>query len=137
MRREVSSSEVLKVVSLLNSRLRLQDLLPTVLDAALELTGADRSFLMVADRQKKLTIKAARNQRKEDLPEEDFSGSTSILQKVLSDLRPLYLPRVTEELEFAAAKSVRKWNLHSAICIPLLYSDSNRQEKPDLLGVVY
>ena len=80
---EDRSSEILRVLSLLNSRLRLNDLLPAVLDASLELTGAHRAFLVAYDSSNQLTIKAARNKNKENLPEEDFSGSTSILQKVV------------------------------------------------------
>ncbi|MGH9858051.1 MAG: GAF domain-containing protein, partial [Acidobacteriota bacterium] len=137
MREGVSSSEVLRVLSVLNSRLRLQDLLPAVLDASLELTEAQRAFLMVYDRANNLSIKAARSREKEDLPEEDFSGSNSILEKVLATRQSLYLPRVMDHKEFAIAESVRKWNLHSAICIPLMQAAPDHDASPALLGVLY
>ncbi|MCI0415229.1 sigma 54-interacting transcriptional regulator [bacterium] len=137
MREGISSTEVFRLLSVLNSRLRIQDLLPKVLDTSLELTGAERAFLMLYDRSNQLSIKAARDHKQKDLPEEDFSGSTSIIEKVLTERKPLCLPRVRDHKEFAAAGSVRKFNLHSTICLPLFYSDPDKENTSKLLGVLY
>ncbi len=90
---------------------------------------------MLKDKNGALSIKAARNRKHQDLSDEDFLGSTSILNKVFEEHQSLYLPRVQESKEFSSAKSVRKWKLQSAICIPLLNPNPERQAAS--LGVLY
>jgi transcriptional regulator with GAF, ATPase, and Fis domain len=135
--RNVSSPDLFRVLSILQSRLNLQDLLPAVLDTSLELTGAERAFLLMRDEHGELSIKAARNRKKEDLNEDDFLGSTSILNRVLEENKSLYVPRIQESFEFSSAKSVRKWNLQSAICIPLPDPAPERRRNSDPIALLY
>lgn len=133
---QVRAPELFQALSIFNSQLRMHDLLPRILDASLQITRAERAFLMIRDRNNKLSIKAARNSKMQNLNEEDFLGSTSIINKVLEDRRPLYLPQIEESETFSSVDSVRKWNLKSAICIPLLYQPE-KKTLPDFLGVLY
>ena len=119
---------------LLNSRLRWNELVPAVLDASLELTGAERSFLLVQDAGGKDVIRAGRNDRKQNLAESDFQLSRTILKKVLDTKTPLFLPKLEEAPEFASTDSVRLLNLQSAACIPLIAPGSNDQAP---LGALY
>ncbi len=118
--RKIEKAELIDALSLLSSQLRLERLLPAVLDVSLTLTGADRAYLLLVDRQGKLAATSGRNREGTDLDESAFQGSRTILNKVLNEKHARYIPRLGENAEFADAESVRKMHLKSAICIPLL-----------------
>jgi signal transduction histidine kinase len=132
----MTKSTILASLALLNSQLRLERLLPTALDIILELTGADRAFLMLLDQEGKLNITSARNARKQDLRKADFRGSNTILRKVLIDKEALYIPDLEKTQEFAS-ESVLTLNLKSAICIPLWPPQAMPLESVQLLGILY
>lgn len=129
-----NAERMLDLVARLNSHSRLQDLLPAVLEAALDLTAAGRAFLMARDSAGRLSLTAGRNCYRQDLAPAEFQGSHSILQRVLDTGQALYIPRLQESPEFSAAESVRLQNLQSAICIPLLRPAAST---PQALGVLY
>ena len=132
----MTKSTILASLALLNSHLRLERLLPTALDIILELTGADRAFLMLFNQEGKLNITAARNSKKQNLRKADFRGSNTILRKVLFDKQSLYLPNLDRDQEFAT-ESVLSLNLKSAICIPLWPPQAKPLEGAPLLGILY
>lgn len=121
-------------LAVINSQIRLDRLMPEVLDFTLKLTGAERAFLLVYDNQKELSLKAARHASGEDANEEDFQGSTSIIRKVVNDQQPVYISDFQLWDQFAHTESVRKWNLESAVCLPLIY---NVQKKVEPVGILY
>lgn len=132
----MTKSTILASLALLNSHLRLEHLLPTALDIILELTEAERAFLMLLKEGEKLDITAARNSKKQNLRKADFRGSNTIIQKVLVEKQSLYLPDLDRTQEFAT-ESVLALNLKSAICIPLWPPQAKLSENAMLLGVLY
>jgi serine/threonine-protein kinase PknK len=120
------------VQSLLNAQRKLEDLMPAILDIILELTGAERGFLMLYDRERELAIQASRDCQKQNLESEQFLGSNSIVRKVVDQKQTLYIPVLPINKDFSSTPSVRAMNLQSVICFPLWSS-----QKPDLLGVLY
>lgn len=131
---DARSSKFDELLVLLNSRLRWDELIPSVLDACLELTGAERSFLLIQDAAGGNIVSAGRNNRKQCLSESDFQLSGTIVKKVLETKTALFLPKLEEAPEFASTDSVRLLNLQSAACIPLLAPGS--VEDP-ALGALY
>lgn len=125
---------LLDFLAVLNSQLKLDRLMPTVLDISLEVTGAERAFLILFDKAGKLSIKAARNNEKQDLSEEEFQTSTSVINKTLEEKQPLYFPRISESGDLASSDSIRRMKLKSAICIPLRRPGEGTKE---LIGVLY
>ncbi|MCI0417167.1 sigma-54-dependent Fis family transcriptional regulator [bacterium] len=123
--------KVLESLATLNSLLQLDDLLPAVLDVTLDLTGADRAFVVLDEKDRKFSVQAGRNSAREDLTEQDFSGSTTVIEKARKELQSVYIPRLTKDAQFADAESVRKLQLKSAIAIPLF------QRENAFLGVIY
>lgn len=119
----------------LNSQLKLDHLIPAVLDISLELTGADRAFLMLADERGELSIQGARNKKKEDLTPEEFSGSKTITSAALEKKEALFVPRIAEDKSLSASKSIQDMNLQSAICIPLWRYGADRQDPVGLLYI--
>lgn len=136
MSSQSKSPNIPDLFGLLSSQLELKRLLPAALDISLELTGAERAYLIVHDRNEKLSIKSGRDRNKQNLSEAEFLGSSSIIQKVLENREALYLPELKNS-EFASSDSIRTMNLQSAICIPLWRHPSNYQEQSSLLGILY
>src|SRR5262249_42143107 len=129
MASELNSAQILQ---LLNSQLKLEHLMPSLLDIVLELSGAERGFLMLYDSEGKLVIRSARNSEKQDLGEETFQGSSSIITKVAAEKEALYIPSLPSTQDFGKTASVRAANLQSVICIPLF-----RPHQDSLLGILY
>lgn len=107
--------------------------MPALLDIILELSHAERGFLMLYDKQGQLAIQSARSSSKSDLDPETFQGSTSIVRSVVQEKKPLYIPVLPVNKDFSEKPSVRAMNLQSVICFPLWHS------APDstLIGVLY
>jgi Nif-specific regulatory protein len=120
-----------QLTELLQSQASLDRLIPTLLDIVLEATHAQRAFLILYENGNSV-IKAARTSDRTDLDQNEFRGSSSIVDKVFQTQKAIYVPALPMNQVFAGAKSVRAGNLQSAICIPLWKSQSK-----ELLGVLY
>ena len=120
------------VQALLNSQRKLDQLMPALIDIILDLTGAERGFLLISDKNPEMTMASARSREKIDLTTDSFQGSTSIIQKAIQEKETIYIPCLPIVEDFSAKPSVRSQNLQSVICLPLFRSGSD-----DLVGVVY
>lgn len=134
MQSSLTPEVMVSFLSALNSQLRLEPMMAAVLDVSLALTRAGRAFLLVYDRNGELSLHAARDSSGRTRREEDFEGSTSIIEKVIREQQPVYVSRLSDVAEFAASQSIRKWNLQSALCLPLIHCMQDRREP---VGVLY
>src|SRR5262249_21196961 len=123
------------VLQILNSQLKLERLMPALLDMVLELTHAERGILLLQDTAGGLTIRSARDSLKNDISEDTFRGSMSIVRSVEQEQKPIYIPSLPVNQDFGQTKSVRAARLQSVICIPLFRSQSRTETS--LLGVLY
>lgn len=121
------------LLALLNSQTSLEKLVPAAIDLALEETGAARGFLVLCDENDELTVLSGRSAAKEDLAPEGFTGSTTILKRVMEEKQPLFVPALPADVSFSQAPSVRAGSLQSVICIPLFRSEDDSS----LLGMLY
>src|SRR5215204_3376886 len=60
----------------------LDDVLALVLDSAIEVTGAERGFIMLANASNELEFKLARGRRQQSLPGTSFATSRKIPEEV-------------------------------------------------------
>jgi transcriptional regulator with GAF, ATPase, and Fis domain len=107
----------------------VQALLEALLDGAIEATGADKGFVILA-RDNKTEVRAARNLRQESLPEAVQQLSDSILAKVIETKRPLIVHNAIADAAFKSAASVMNLRLCSVMCAPLIAGG-------ELLGLIY
>ena len=93
-------------------------LLETLLDELIELTGAQKAFLLlVTDGTARVHV--ARNIDKKTLEDADATVSDSIVQRVLADGRPLIVADALSHDDFKASHSVINLKLCSVMCVPL------------------
>jgi transcriptional regulator with GAF, ATPase, and Fis domain len=107
----------------------VQSLLETVLDGAIEVTGAERGFVLLL-RDQKPEVRAARNLRQESVPDAVRQLSDSIVAKVIETRRPLIVADAMSDQLFSRSDSVMHLRLSSVLCAPLIAGG-------ELLGLLY
>jgi transcriptional regulator with GAF, ATPase, and Fis domain len=107
----------------------LDALLDALMDSVIEITNADKGFLILMQGDH-LAVKVARNLKRENIADAVSQLSDSIIAKVVKSRKALIISDAMNDDEFAGAKSVMKLKLSSVICCPLL-------EKGNLLGLIY
>jgi adenylate cyclase len=114
-----------------NSTLELSDVLNHVMDRIIQLTGAERSFLMLKDETTgELEVRVARNVDRATLRHSEFAVSRTIVQQVAGGGRPIVTTNAQADPRFAAQESVVAYSLRSILCVPLLARDQ-------VTGVIY
>ncbi|RMH42291.1 MAG: GAF domain-containing protein [Deltaproteobacteria bacterium] len=108
---------------------KLADLLEELMDAVIEITNADKGFLILMEGDQ-LDVKVARNLKRENIADAVSQLSDSIIAKVVRSRQPVIISDAMNDAEFASAKSVMNLRLSSVICVPLL-------DRGKLLGIIY
>lgn len=115
----------------LSESLSLDEVLDRVLDTAIELTSAERGFIMLLDRESGvLHFAAARNLQREDLESQAMQISRSIIQQVLDSGQGVITTNAQTDPRFAEQQSVIMYGLRSVLCVPL-------QMRGQVIGAMY
>ncbi len=116
------------IMQAMNSSLEFSEVLNTVLDSMMEVTGAQRGFLMIADDQTgRLRTQVART-HDGNPPEESYS--TTIVNEVVATRQPLLTNNAQFDTRYTAGQSIIMKGLRAILCAPMLVKDR-------LVGVVY
>lgn len=120
-----------EVGSIINSSLDQTQVLNTVMDTIISLTGAERGFLMlIGERTGELVVEVARNINRETLAESSFEISRSIMQTVAETGQAVVTTNAQADPRFSSQESIISYNLRSILCVPLKI-----KETP--IGVIY
>jgi GAF domain-containing protein len=123
--------ELVRTVALITSSLELDDVLNEVMDTVIQLTGAERAYLMLRQRDsEELSIRAARNWDRETISDGDAVFSRSIVDMALEQKEPVVTTNAQGDARFQDMKSVVQHGLRSILCIPLILHGR-------LVGVLY
>jgi signal transduction histidine kinase len=129
-RRAARYKALYNVTRLMGSSLDLQTVLDQVMDAIIQLTGAERGFLMLRDDDGGLSVKAARNLDQQTLGSEQFKFSRTIANQVLDDGKPVLTTNAVEDPRFAGQMSIVGQGLRAVMATPL-------RARGKAVGVVY
>ncbi len=99
----------------------LDDLLALVVDTAIELTGAERGFIMLKEKDGELGFRCARNNRKRPLDGSCFQISKRVPFDVFKYGRPITIRDLDLESQSEDHSSTRRLGLRSVSCVPLRY----------------
>ena len=114
-----------------NSTLDLETVLNQVMDHIIELTGAERGFLMLRDEQSgELEFKVARNINRETLDSGAFQVSRTVVDKVAIEGAAVVTTNAQADPRFATQESIVAYSLRSILCVPL-------RVRGRVTGVVY
>lgn len=115
---------LVRTSALITSSLEIDRVLAEVMDTAIELTDAERAYLMLREEGTgALEMRAARNWDRESIAEYDASFSRSIIDDVLAKGEPVLTVNAQGDSRFGAFESVLVNDLRSIICIPLKLRD--------------
>ncbi len=123
-------STLYEITRTLNSSLDLDEVLENVMDRVIEVTGAERGFLMLCDNQRdQLEFKVAHGMDRSEIESPEFQVSTTIIKQVAHDRVPL----LTDNAQYDArlgGQSIIVLGLRSILCVPMTV-------KGRLIGLVY
>ncbi|MGD0575413.1 MAG: ATP-binding protein [Anaerolineales bacterium] len=120
-----------RVSQALGSSLHLDDALAQVMDSVIELTGAERGFVMLIDQVGgTLNLRAARNLDRANLGQKDMEYSRTVVESVARTGMPVLTTNAQTDPRFSKQRSVKRYALRSILCVPL-------QVKERVLGVIY
>lgn len=115
-----SVAALLKGLRALGSGKVLDEVLHMVLDAALELSGADRAFIMLANTEGKLEFKLGSTRGGVMLPGEEFRASQQIPERTYETGETQELADLLEQPELAKKhEGTLQFGIRGAICVPL------------------
>jgi signal transduction histidine kinase len=130
-RKKAGRFEALYNISrLLGSSLDLQIVLDQIMDAIIQLTGAERGFLMLRDDDGGLTVKVARNFDQQTLNSDNFKFSRTIVNTVLDTGEPIVTTNAAEDPRFSQQASIVAQALRSIMATPL-------RVRGNIIGVAY
>lgn len=142
LRQEIASLEqerqrldtICDVSQVINSTLDLEELLNLVMDMIIQVTRAERGFLMLLNEglpgslDEALEVRVARNMDQETIAGSDFSRS--VITQVVQEGRSILTTDAQADPRFSSQASVIGFNLRSILCVPLLV-------KEKIIGVIY
>jgi transcriptional regulator with GAF, ATPase, and Fis domain len=111
---------LLRINKRLNSELRLPRLLEMIVDTVIELTDAERGFILLEDDSGALTVKVARNIDQRTLDTAEFEVSRSIARKAAAGGEPVVTIDAAGDARFREAHSVSDLHLRSVLAVPLI-----------------
>ncbi len=107
----------------------LNRLLDELLDALVEVTQADKGFLILIESDE-MSVRAARNVGRETIEGAVSRVSDSIVRRVVETGRPLVVADALHDAEWNGSSSVVNLKLCSVMCAPL-------KQKGEVFGVIY
>ncbi len=137
-----------EVSKALTSSLDLKTVLNQVMDSVIELTKAERGYLVLSDDYSRLDVQIARNIDHDTIRSMEFAYSSSVVAEVLKSERSVLTSNAQTDERFSLQRSVAMFRLTSIMAAPLrirgrvigvLYVDNRAftgqfsQQKLDLL----
>jgi phosphoserine phosphatase RsbU/P len=110
---------LLEVARTLGSGLSLEEVLATVVDAAIRITATERGILMMALPDGTLYPAVARDAQKGTLSPTQLQVSSSVLKRVASTRRELIISDTEDDHRMQQQASVARLELHTVIAIPV------------------
>jgi signal transduction histidine kinase len=130
-RQQARLSALYDVSSQLGKSLHLDEVLNQVMDAIIQLTGAERGFLMLYDETTgQLATRAARNVDQKTIEGDAMNISRTVVERAVASGEGILTSNAQEDARFSGQQSVVGYQLRSIMCAPL-------QARGFILGAVY
>ncbi|MDI3288938.1 GAF domain-containing SpoIIE family protein phosphatase [Polyangium sp. 15x6] len=129
MSREAQAA-LFEVGKAITSSLDLKTVLNQCMDSVIELTKAERGYLVLADHQGNLVVQVARNLDQDTIRSMEFAYSSSVVEEVLRNERSVLTSNAQTDERFALQRSVAMFRLTSIMAAPL-------RIRGKVIGVLY
>lgn len=120
-----------KICRALGSSLELSEVLSETMDSVIQLTGAERGFLVLVNQETgELAFRAARNFQQENLNKNEMEVSRSIIKDVIHSGDGVLTTNAQVDDRFSTQDSITRFALRSVLCLPL-------RTRGAVIGVIY
>ena len=120
-----------ETTALINSSLDTSDVLNQVIDKVVQLTGAERGYVVLRNEDSgELEFRVARGLDREALSEDEFIISNTIVERVASTGEPVLTHNALSDPRYQGQQSIVGFALRSILAVPLMVSGA-------VIGVVY
>ncbi|MFQ5845465.1 MAG: FHA domain-containing protein, partial [Planctomycetota bacterium] len=119
-----------RIAAALNSEMDLDRILNLIMDHAVEVSQAERGFLVLR-RSGEMTVPVARNFQQEDVLNPEVGFSRTIAEKVIETGKPILTVDATSDDRFRSFASVHEIAPRSVLCMPF------QEKSGQTMGVVY
>lgn len=117
--------------ALINSTLDTDSVLNQVMDTVVQLTGAERGFVLLKNENTgEMEFRIARGLDREQLGREDFIVSRTIINDVVSSGQPVRTDNAKTDPRYEGHESMVRHQFRSILAVPLMVSG-------EIIGVVY
>ncbi len=123
---------LLQLNKTLNSELNLRRLLEKVMDTVIEVSGAERGFLILKDagEGEEFKVKVSRNIDRESIKDAREKISGTIVREVLEHGRSVLLTDAAHDSRYSGRESILSMKLRSVLVVPL-------RHREHVLGAIY
>jgi serine/threonine-protein kinase PknK len=129
--RPSTAERLLAINARLNSTLSTEAVLEHAIDAAIELTGAERGFVLLAPTDRReVEVATARNLDRERVGRSHLKFSRSVAEGVLKTRVPVLTTDAQADARFRDHESVHAMRLSSIVCVPIVAPSG-------VLGAIY
>ncbi|WP_438019803.1 sigma 54-interacting transcriptional regulator [Sorangium sp. So ce315] len=128
--RAAKLERLLEVFRKLNSSVEIADILAMAMDAAIDLTAAERGFLLLEQPGGELRVAVARNVDREKVGRSHLKFSYSIAERAIAAQEPVVTVDAQADERFREHASVHAMRLRSVIAVPIRSPDG-------VLGALY
>ena len=139
---------LLDVARTLSSGLSLEDILTTVVDAAIAVTRTERGVLLLANSAGQLETAVARNAQRGTLRPEEMQVSQGVVKRVASSRREIIVGDTVADAADVGrtnqGESITRLDLHTVVAIPIdkkpvieAVDATIAARQSDLLGILY
>ncbi|MCC7431584.1 sigma 54-interacting transcriptional regulator, partial [bacterium] len=122
--------KLLEVISAVNTTKNIDELLALIIDKTLEVTSAERGFLMMKNESGELEFAVARNFNREDLREGSLEISQTTVNQVFKTGKSVFADNIPKDEILSKQGSILDLDLKVILCVPL-------KIKEQVLGVIY
>jgi sigma-B regulation protein RsbU (phosphoserine phosphatase) len=126
VRPEVKLRAMLEISRNLGSVLRMDDLLPKILDSLFKIfPQADRGFILLRDEAaNRLIPKAVKNRR--ETGDDSLRISRTIVKQVMENGQAILLADASSDQQFNMSQSISDFRIRSIMCVPLVSQQTNQ-----------
>jgi signal transduction histidine kinase len=121
---------ILSVVKNINSTIELDDVLAVVLTHAIEISKAERGFIVLSDEEGELEYKLGLDEKGNRLPEKSFRISQSVAEDVFRTGKSKFIEGAQNDTGQLPTKSILELSLQTILCAPLKANNKK-------IGVIY
>jgi len=121
---------ILNILNTINRSLILDDVLELVLKNAIRLTNSERGFIVLKNDGDDLEYKLGLDSEKNELPEESFNISNTVVNDVFLTGQSIFLEGAQSDTNYDPSKSILRLDLQTILCSPLITNGKK-------IGVIY